>query len=250
MYQKVNFFFHLLGIGYIKKEAKNQVIWLKPEILGDNFLNLNDETLENLNKEDFNSNLNKLKKEDEKLNNMLIILNKRMQNLAQKQNFQNYSYLTFEDIQNISNNKNESNNMIAIKSSNSLNIEYVPSSDIQNAFEKTKDEYNLGLNLKYDEDFVNSLFMNHQLFIQSEKNDEELGVFIICNEVSDKRSDLQELEKNIIDYNNTSVLKNNLMNNKSNNLLDGISPLRNPFNFNQRPISISSISSKFLHNNI
>ncbi len=181
---------------------------------------------------------------------MLIILNKRMQKLSQKQNFQNYSYLTYEDIQNLSNNKKESNNMVAIKSSNSLNIEYVPSSDIQNAFEKTKEEYNLGLNFNYNDDFFNSLFMKHQLFIQSEKNDEELGVYIICNDENDKTSDLQELEKNIIDYNNTSILKNNLMNNKSNNLFDGISPLRSPFNYNQRPISISSISSKFLHNNI
>ena len=179
---------------------------------------------------------------------MLIILNNRIQNFSQKQNFQNYSYLTFEDIQTLSNNKNESKNKIAIKSSNSLNIEEVSSSDIQNAFEKSKEDFNLGLNK--NDDYLNSLFMNHQLFIQSEKNDEELGVFIICKDESDKRSDLNELENNIIDYNNTSVLKNNLMNNKNNDLFDGISPLRNPFNFNQRSISISSISSKILHNNI
>ena len=90
--------------------------------------------------------------------------------------------------------------------------------------------------------------MDHQLFIQSEKANDELGVYIICND-NENRSDLQELENNIINYNNTSALKSNLMN-KSNNLFEDNSPFRNSFNFNQRKISLSSVSSKFLKNNV
>lgn len=178
---------------------------------------------------------------------MLFSLNKRIQKITQSQNYKNYSYLTFEDIKNLSN-KNEENNMIAIKSSDSLNIEYISSSDIQNAYEKTKEECNLGLNVNYNDEFFNNLFMDHQLFIQSEKANDELGVYIICND-NENRSDLQELENNIINYNNTSALKSNLMN-KSNNLFEDNSPFRNSFNFNQRKISLSSVSSKFLKNNI
>ena len=93
---------------------------------------------------------------------MLFSLNKRIQKITQSQNYKNYSYLTFEDIKNLSN-KNE--------------------------------------------------------------------------------------ENNIFNYNNTSALKSNLMN-KSNNLFEDNSPFRNSFNFNQRKISLSSVSSKFLKNNV
>lgn len=124
-------------------------------------------------------------------------------------------------------------------------MEYISPSQVQNIFNKTKEEINNCL--IQDDNLLNTLSMEHQLFIEGKNYNEELGLYIIFPE--NKNENFEFNDNGIIDFNGSYNLKNALLNDK-NSAFDNSSNLHFPFDLNNSKVSFSSISSKILKNNI
>ncbi len=87
----------LEGIGYIKKLAKNQICWIKSDLINEelgekNKNNDNDDLLKQLNK------YCELEKEKEKLDLFIEEINKQFGKLIEKDETKQYGYVTYDDI--------------------------------------------------------------------------------------------------------------------------------------------------------
>ncbi len=205
-----------------------------------------------LNKDKSNKKLHKeelydiiqLNEEENKLNKIILKLNQKHVKRKQNEYLNKYTYLTFEDIKNIVNSDNN-RNLIAIQSKNELNIDYISPTHAEYIFNKSKNEIN---NLINDDEIFNDLSMKHQLFIEGKNSNQELGVYFIFTGNKNDNIDFGN-DNGIIDYNGSNNLKNALLNDK-NTIFDNVSQLNMPFSLNSSKVSISSISSKILKNNI
>ena len=171
-------------------------------------------------------------------------MNQKHVKRKQNEYLNKYTYLTFEDIKNIVNSDNN-RNLIAIQSKNELNIDYISPTHAEYIFNKSKNEIN---NLINDDEIFNDLSMKHQLFIEGKNSNQELGVYFIFTGNKNDNFDIGN-DNGIIDYNRSNNLKNALLNDK-NTIFDNVSQLNMPFSLNSSKVSISSISSKILKNNI
>jgi hypothetical protein len=182
--------------------------------------------------------------EEKKLNKIILKLNQKDDKIKQNEYRNKYTYLTYEDIKNIVNNDNNKN-LIAIQSKNELNIDYISPTHAEYILNKSKNEIN---NLINDDEIFKDLSMKHQLFIEEKNSNQELGVYFIFTENKNDNFDIGN-DNGIIDYNRSNNLKNALLNDK-NQFFDNVSQLNMPFGLNSSKVSISSISSKILKNNI
>ena len=171
-------------------------------------------------------------------------MNQKDDKIKQNEYRNKYTYLTYEDIKNIVNNDNNKN-LIAIQSKNELNIDYISPTHAEYILNKSKNEIN---NLINDDEIFKDLSMKHQLFIEEKNSNQELGVYFIFTGNKNDNIDFGN-DNGIIDYNGSNNLKNALLNDK-NTIFDNVSQLNMPFALNSSKLSISSISSKILKNNI
>ena len=157
----------LEGIGYIKKVAKNQIVWLNQSILD---INTNVKLTELSCDDDDLNELENLKKESMLLDNYIEKIKNDFQKLNEQHNTKEYGYVTIEDLKQIVQCDNQ--NLIAIKAPYGTTIE-IPDK------ESTKEAYNK-MDKGDDPALVEALQMKHQLFMESHGG--EITVYLIYTE--------------------------------------------------------------------
>ena len=188
----------LEGIGYIKKLAKNQICWIKSDLINEelgekNKNNDNDDLLKQLNK------YCELEKEKEKLDLFIEEINKQFGKLIEKDETKQYGYVTYDDIKTLVDNNNN-NKMIAIKTPPDTSIELIDKKNIEhikNSLPNIENE---------DKETFEDLSKENQIFMESQKG--EISVYLILN---------NENENNVNYNNNENNLDLDLSQNYSNN---------------------------------
>jgi transcription factor E2F3 len=120
----------ILGIGYIKKIAKNKIQWLKEEI--DDFKSEEDQEREWMIQE-----LEKLDNEEDYLNKCIDQFKSKFEVLTEDPSFKQYGYVTFEDIKSLTN--GEDINLIAIKAPTGTSLEIPDPEQINTLYLQTKE---------------------------------------------------------------------------------------------------------------
>ena len=213
----------LQGIGFIDKNGKNEINWIKgyknnkgdsnslPSNYISNYNNLKIE-LENLKKEnqEIEDKLNKFKEEF----NLLSI----------KQDFSKYSYITFDDISNLS--KNDGLDFIVVKAAKGTVINVIDDEESKRAYVKIKIQMENG-KIQKNEKLLSTLENTHHIFITSK--DEKLKIYRVDKgEIKETDNDQQigaENNNNDNENNDELFYKNFLYNN--NNYKNEIKSLKN-----------------------
>lgn len=102
MCQKVNklfLIFLILGIGYIKKQAKNQVTWLKPEI----YENDKDQERKSLAESPIKTKIKEYQKLAKKIEDFAAIAEEKLEEIKNKESNSRNFFLTYDDIKTIFN---------------------------------------------------------------------------------------------------------------------------------------------------
>ena len=214
----------LEGIGYIKKLAKNQICWIKSDLIDDE---LNEKNKNN----DFDNKLKKLnkcfelEKEKEKIDLFIEEINKEFDKLIKKEETKQYAYVTYDDIKNLVDNDN--NKMIAIKTPPDTNIEIIDKKNIENLKKAIPNIEN------EDKETFEDLTKENQIFMESQKG--EISVYLILNNENENSVNYNNNENNIDldlsqNYSNNNVILNYEGNSgKSNKYMTSFN--NNNFNF-------------------
>lgn len=186
MYLKVikiqNIFF--IGIGYIKKQAKNQVAWLKPEI----FQNDKGAGDKKQNKE-----LLKLQKEDQLVKNLLKVVQQEVSEFKKTQDYEMNSFLTYNDIEQITS-KLKDKTIISIMTPDDVKVDYLHDDQRKKMLSETKDKMNTD-NSEYIKEVCETLSNDRQVYFSSEKG--KIGVYLIMNK--EEKPQEKELNNNPYD---------------------------------------------------
>ena len=190
----------LEGIGYIKKLAKNQICWIKSDLINEelgekNNNNGNDDLLIKLNK------YYELEKEKEKLDLFIEEINKEFESLIEKDEAKQYGYVTYDDIKTLVGNNN--NKMIAIKTPPDTSIELIDKKNIEHI------KNNLPNIENEDKETFEDLSKENQIFMESQKG--EISVYLILNNENENNVNYNNNENNIDldlsqNYSNNNVI--------------------------------------------
>ena len=160
----------LEGIGYIKKLAKNKIIWIKKEMISLSKKSFASKTSTNsiTNEREINEIIS-LQHESDKLDNYITILQNEFQKLSEQPDIKEFAFVTVEDLKQIA--KCDNQNLIAIKAPQGTSIEIPDKESTKEAYknaEKQKDE---------DPSILESLKMEHQMFMESQNG--EITVYLV-----------------------------------------------------------------------
>lgn len=197
----------LEGIGYIKKLQKNQIQFLKRDLLkpkikvneliptSPNTIN-NGKTNPHINLEQSNkSELERLREENIFLERYISQVKREINQMTNYPENKNYSYITFEDLKQISNKDKAS--IVAIQAPPGTTVD-IPSKEI---IEKMFDDVKSGNDENKDE-LLETLKMKYQLFMETENS--EINVFLIPNKDENVPKQTEQLPHTHSKNNNSS----------------------------------------------
>lgn len=143
--------FILLGIGYIKKLAKNKIQWIKDDLNSSFHSQESDEyncesEIEYGEKEHLENEFNELMEEDKNLDQYIEHVKSQFEKLTEDASFKEYGYVTFEDIKNLT--IGDDINLIAIKAPAGTSLEIPDPDHIHNIYLETL-EVICFLNIEY-----------------------------------------------------------------------------------------------------
>ena len=200
----------LQGIGYIEKKGKNEIIWLKNQIF---------------NKKDSKSKNNffKMNNQMNEINNLINITKEEFVSISRKREFNKFGYITFNDLENIS--QNEKIDFFIVKADKGTKIEIMDKKNARKTCEEILRNFQEGqieLNQKNYKK-LNLIKNESHIFLDSNnQHPNSIKVYRINNgEINQIVKDIQKgiyyyLNKDInIKYNNE--IKNNFEINKNYN---------------------------------
>ena len=236
----------LQGIEYLQKSGKNEIIWTKtitnkskakkkPSLIKKNINNK-----QKLNKEE-------LEKEKKELDDDIEKFKAEFNSITKKGEFEEYGYITLDDIKNLSINKKV--DLVVIKATKGTVMNVIDKKDIKQAYDSAKRlmENN---EMKSNVSLLNILNKSNQLILTCPE-DVGLNIYEINNgdikeiKTNKSSSESNDNEKNIFDNKYT---KNNFEN-QDNNINNNKKPILNSnafFSFNKQ--NISSNNSNFTFN--
>ena len=236
----------LQGIEYLQKSGKNEIIWTKtisnkskakkkPSLIKKNINNK-----QKLNKEE-------LEKEKKELDDDIEKFKAEFNSIAKKGEFEEYGYITLDDIKKLSINKKV--DLVVIKATKGTVMNVIDKKDIKQAYDSAKRlmENN---EMKSNNSLLNILNKSNQLILTCPE-DVGLNIYEINNgdikeiKTNKSSSESNDNEKNIFDNKYT---KNNFEN-QDNNINNNKKPILNSnafFSFNKQ--NFSSNNSNFTFN--
>ena len=133
----------ILGIGYIKKLAKNKIQWLRNDMSKSDE---EDEEIDNTyqepdEKEIIEKELNELAMEESHLDGWIASIKNSFEKLTDDRSFKEYGYVTFDDIKALT--VGEDINLIAIKAPAGTSLEIPDPDQIQSIYMQTLEVTNL-----------------------------------------------------------------------------------------------------------
>ena len=236
----------LQGIEYLQKSGKNEIIWTKTITNKSkakkkpSLIKKNNNNKQKLNKEE-------LEKEKKELDDDIEKFKAEFNSIAKKGEFEEYGYITLDDIKNLSINKKV--DLVVIKATKGTVMNVIDKKDIKQAYDSAKRlmENN---EMKSNNSLLNILNKSNQLILTCPE-DVGLNIYEINNgdikEIITNKSSSKSIdnEKNIFDNKYT---KNNFEN-QDNNINNNKKPILNSnafFSFNKQ--NISSNNSNFTFN--
>ena len=236
----------LQGIEYLQKSGKNEIIWTKTITNKSkakkkpSLIKKNNNNKQKLNKEE-------LEKEKKELDDDIEKFKAEFNSIAKKGEFEEYGYITLDDIKKLSINKKV--DLVVIKATKGTVMNVIDKKDIKQAYDSAKRlmENN---EMKSNNSLLNILNKSNQLILTCPE-DVGLNIYEINNgdikEIKTNKSSSESIdnEKNIFDNKYT---KNNFEN-QDNNINNNKKPILNSnafFSFNKQ--NISSNNSNFTFN--
>ena len=236
----------LQGIEYLQKSGKNEIIWTKTisnkskAKKKPSLIKKNNNNKQKLNKEE-------LEKEKKELDDDIEKFKAEFNSIAKKGEFEEYGYITLDDIKKLSINKKV--DLVVIKATKGTVMNVIDKKDIKQAYDSAKRlmENN---EMKSNNSLLNILNKSNQLILTCPE-DVGLNIYEINNgdikEIKTNKSisESNDNEKNIFDNKYT---KNNFEN-QDNNINNNKKPILNSnafFSFNKQ--NISSNNSNFTFN--
>ena len=236
----------LQGIEYLQKSGKNEIIWTKTITNKSkakkkpSLIKKNNNNKQKLNKEE-------LEKEKKELDVDIEKFKAEFNSIAKKGEFEEYGYITLDDIKNLSINKKV--DLVVIKATKGTVMNVIDKKDIKQAYDSAKRlmENN---EMKSNNSLLNILNKSNQLILTCPE-DVGLNIYEINNgdikeiKTNKSSSESNDNEKNIFDNKYT---KNNFEN-QDNNINNNKKPILNSnafFSFNKQ--NISSNNSNFTFN--
>ena len=176
-----NFF---LGIGYIQKLEKNKVRWMKEDLNEDHDHWEQEKSIQN-SIEEKTIKLEDLKKEEQRLDNIIYDLKNEFDNMLQEDDFKKYGYITHSDLKNLTS-QEKNINLIAIKAPVGTTIEIPDPNIMENIYRETKNNMELGKEPK-DLFLLESLQKKYQVFLECPPNsDSEIDIFLVLDREENK----------------------------------------------------------------
>ena len=236
----------LQGIEYLQKSGKNEIIWTKTisnkskAKKKPSLIKKNNNNKQKLNKEE-------LEKEKKELDDDIEKFKAEFNSIAKKGEFEEYGYITLDDIKKLSINKKV--DLVVIKATKGTVMNVIDKKDIKQAYDSAKRlmENN---EIKSNDSLLNILNKSNQLILTCPE-DVGLNIYEINNgdikEIITNKSSSKSIdnEKNIFDNKYT---RNNFEN-QDNNINNNKKPILNSnafFSFNKQ--NISSNNSNFTFN--
>ena len=236
----------LQGIEYLQKSGKNEIIWTKTITNKSkakkkpSLIKKNNNNKQKLNKEE-------LEKEKKELDDDIEKFKAEFNSIAKKGEFEEYGYITLDDIKKLSINKKV--DLVVIKATKGTVMNVIDKKDIKQAYDSAKRlmENN---EMKSNYSLLNILNKSNQLILTCPE-DVGLNIYEINNgdikeiKTNKSSSESNDNEKNIFDNKYT---KNNFEN-QDNNINNNKKPILNSnafFSFNKQ--NISSNNSNFTFN--
>ena len=236
----------LQGIEYLQKSGKNEIIWTKTisnkskAKKKPSLITKNNNNKQKLNKEE-------LEKEKKELDDDIEKFKAEFNSIAKKGEFEEYGYITLDDIKKLSINKKV--DLVVIKATKGTVMNVIDKKDIKQAYDSAKRlmENN---EIKSNDSLLNILNKSNQLILTCPE-DVGLNIYEINNgdikeiKTNKSSSESNDNEKNIFDNKYT---KNNFEN-QDNNINNNKKPILNSnafFSFNKQ--NISSNNSNFTFN--
>lgn len=191
----------LEGIGYIKKHAKNEISWLRTEMLceeSNSRLNhsqtVHNQSLQNKSGKNQLMLIKELEAQNKQLDASITKLKSKFVDISSNEEFSQYGYVTFDDLKLLT--ASEKINLLAIKAPKGTSLEIINPEETKNAYLKTQSDMENGV-IKRDDALLESLKKEHHLFFDSPNG--EILVYVAMNE-SDKRAQ-SEFYKNAGSFN-------------------------------------------------
>jgi transcription factor E2F3 len=230
----------LQGIEYLQKSGKNEIIWTKTITNKSkakkkpSLIKKNNNNKQKLNKEE-------LEKEKKELDDDIEKFKAEFNSIAKKGEFEEYGYITLDDIKKLSINKKV--DLVVIKATKGTVMNVIDKKDIKQAYDSAKRlmENN---EMKSNNSLLNILNKSNQLILSCPEN-VGLNIYEINN------GDIKEIQTNKNGNENSNndqnIFNNKIMNNNLNNL-ENSSKIqiknKNPISsFNKQNININNNSS-------
>ena len=170
----------LQGIGYIEKKGKNEIIWLKNQIFK------KDGKIKN--------NLLILEKQINKINNLINNAKEEFLSISRKIDFNKFAYITFHDLERIS--QNEKIDFLIIKASKGTKVEIMDKKNARKACEEILRKFKEGQIELDQKNFrkVNLIKNESHIFLDSNnQNPNSIKVYRFINgEVNQLIKDIQK----------------------------------------------------------
>ena len=152
----------LKGIGYVQKHAKNEISWIRTEVLN----NFSNSLLYNL-KQDINNKKNEfleLEKVNKSLDTEIEKIKDEFNLISQEEDLNQYGYITFTDLNDLSN--NEKYDLLAIKAPKGTSIDIIDPNEAKKSYLKLKNEMDNG-KIPKNESLLSTLKKEHHIFLDS-----------------------------------------------------------------------------------
>ncbi len=224
MYEKIFSKIFFLGIGFIKKEAKNKIIWQKSDLI--DFLPKNSKTIKNsnmeINEDEKQNKINNIQKEINFVESLIKKTNEKLK-LFENYNDKKNKYLIYEDICELNGIKsNKNSHLIGIKNNNSnakLKFEFQNIEQPNKLYERKKKDME-DEKLQYNKDFLDFCTFSNRLYVNSSDSKSPLDIFLIEPKNQAQEQIIENDKTNLINIKNEQfddkfldIMKGNINNN-------------------------------------
>lgn len=236
----------LQGIGFIEKNGKNEINWIKgyknnkgdSNSLPSNYIsNYNNLKIE----------LENLKKENQEIEDKLNKFNEEFKILSVKQDFSKYGYITFDDISNLS--KNDGLDFIIVKASKGTIINVIDDEESKRAYSKIKTQMENG-KIQKNEKLLSTLENTHHIFFTSK--DEKLKIYRVDKgeiKETDKSQQFGAENNFNTNKNNDGLFNKNFIYNNNNNNNHEVKILKNKEKIEKGSVCKNSTLNKIENKN-
>ena len=164
----------LEGIGYVQKHAKNEISWIRTEVLN----NYSNSRLFNMKQEVNNrkNEYNELEKNNKLLDKEIGKIKQEFNSISQKDDFNKYGYITFTDLNKLSD--NDKFDLLVIKAVKGTSIDIIDPNDAKKSYLKIKNDMENG-KMEKNENLLSTLEKEHHIFLDSPNG--EIIVYRVTN---------------------------------------------------------------------